>query len=119
MNDTKTLNRSLETMAWGGIFIWWGVTELIQSIPDGIGALGIGLILLALNAIRAMTGIPTSAFSITLGILALVWGGLELVDAVLQLPFEMPVFEILLITLGMLLLGRELLQIRNTQRRLT
>lgn len=113
MDTTRTLNRNLETIAWGALFIWWGITELFQFLPDGTGALGIGVILLGLNAARARNGLPTSSFTITLGILALVWGGLELAGAVLRLPFELPVFAILLIVLGVILLARELRRIRN------
>lgn len=112
MNSTNTLNRNLEAIAWGTLFIWWGITELVSVLPDGTGAIGVGLILLGLNAVRSLNGIPTSGFSTTLGILALVWGGLELAGSVLSLPFELPVFAILLITLGLLLLGREILRSR-------
>ena len=76
--------------------------------------LGTGLILLGLNAARSLKGIPTKSFTTILGILALVWGGLELVNSVLHLPFKLPVFEILLIMLGVFLLARELLQVRQT-----
>jgi hypothetical protein len=113
METVQTLNHKLETVAWAAFFIWWGVTELFQSLPPGIGAIGIGVILLSLNAARRQNGLPASGFTITLGILALVLGGLELASAILHLPFELPVFAILLIVLGMIMLGRELLQNRN------
>ena len=111
MNSVQTMHRNFETIAWSMFFIWWGVTELF-NFPAGIDAVGIGLILLGLNAARSLNGIPTSGLTITLGILALVWGGLELAQSVLALPFEMPVFAILLIVLGVILLAREL-QSRN------
>ena len=113
MENARILNRNFETVAWGAFFIWWGITELFPFLPRGIGALGIGLILLSLNAARSLNGIPTSGFTTTLGILALVLGGLELASSVLSLPFEVPVFAILLITLGVLLLGRQILGTRN------
>ena len=115
MNNTQTLNRNFEAIAWGALFLWWGITELVKFLPDSTGAIGVGLILIGLNVARSLNGIPTSGFSSTLGILALVWGGLVLVRAVLSLPFEMPVFAILLITLGLLLLGGEILR-RNHQK---
>ena len=52
MENTRTLNRNLETIAWGALFIWWGITELFQFLPHGTGAIGIGLILLGLNVAR-------------------------------------------------------------------
>ncbi len=110
MENARIVNRNFETVAWGAFFIWWGITELFPFLPHGIGAVGIGLILLGLNATRARNGLPTSGFTITLGILALVLGGLELAGSVLSLPFEIPVFAILLIVLGMIVLGRGLRQ---------
>ncbi len=113
MENTRTLNRNLETVAWGAFFIWWGIMELFSFLPHGTGAIGIGLIFLGLNVARWLNGIPTSGFSTTLGILALMLGGLELASSVLRLPFELPVFAILLIVLGVILLARELLRSRN------
>jgi hypothetical protein len=109
MENVRTLSRNLEAMAWGALFIWWGITEMFPFLPHGAGAIGIGLILLGLNAARSLNGVRTSGFSITLGILALVWGGLELVGSLLALPFDIPVFAILLIVLGAIMLVRELL----------
>ncbi len=113
MENARILNRSYETVAWGAFFIWWGITELFPSLPHGLGAVGIGLILLGLNAARSRNGIPTSGFTTTLGVLALVLGGLELAGPVLRLPFELPVFAILLIVLGVTVLGRSLIQTRS------
>jgi len=113
MNATQTQNRNFEAIAWGALLIWWGITELVKVLPVGIGAIGIGLILLGLNVARSLNGLPASGFSTTLGVLALVWGGLELAGALLRLPFELPVFAILLITLGVLLLGREIFRSKN------
>lgn len=108
MNDLQTINRRLEVVAWGAFFIWWGLTELFPTFPEGIGAMGIGIILLGLNAARSLNGLPGSGFTTTLGILALVLGALELSRLVLRLPFEMPVFGILLIVVGVIFLAREL-----------
>lgn len=110
MNTTQTLNRSFEAFTWAALFIWWGITELANFLPAGVGAIGVGLILLGLNVARSMNGIPTSRFSTILGVLALIWGGLELAGSFLSLPFELPVFSILLITLGLLLLIDEILR---------
>ena len=112
MDNLQTSNRRLEAIAWGAFFVWWGVTELIPALPEGIGAIGIGVILLGLNAARSVNGIPASGFTTTLGILALVLGALEISRLILRLPFELPVFGILLIVLGMIFLGRELMRTR-------
>jgi hypothetical protein len=108
MNNTQTINRNYDAIAWGAIFIWWGVTEVVKSLPAGSGAIGIGVILLGVNAARMRNGVPVSSFSTALGILALVWGGLELAGVLLNLPFEIPVFGIVLVVLGLIILWPEL-----------
>jgi hypothetical protein len=113
MENTRTLNRNFETIAWGAFLVWWGITELFKFLPEGTGAVGFGLILIGLNAARSLNGLPTSGFTITLGILALVLGGLELAGFFLSLPFELPVFAILLIVLGVIVLAREMIGNRN------
>jgi hypothetical protein len=109
MENVRTLNRNLDTMAWGAFFIWWGVTALFKSLPVGTGAVGIGLILLGLNAARALNGIPTSTFTLALGLLTLALGGLDLAKSVLGLPWDIPVFAITLTLLGVLFLARAVL----------
>lgn len=106
MSKKQLQKRDYEAIAWGAFFIWWGITELVPSLPTGTGALGIGLILLGLNAARYLSGLPTSRFSITMGILAMMWGVLELADVFLNLPFEIPVFAILLVVFGTIVLAR-------------
>jgi hypothetical protein len=108
MDNLQTLNRRLEAIAWGAFFVWWGITELFPSLPEGLGAIGIGAILLGLNTARSVNDLPASGFTTTLGILALVLGALELSSLVLRLPFELPVFGIVLIVLGLIFLVREL-----------
>ncbi len=105
MDNVRTLNRNYGQLAWGAIFIWWGITEMANFLPEGTGALGLGLILLGANAARSLSGIPMSGFSVTVGILAVVWGGLELAGVLLSLPFHLPIFAILLIVLGVIVLG--------------
>lgn len=114
MNTFKTMDRNFEAIAWGALLIWWGITELIPSLPEGTGAIGIGLILIGVNIARSISAIPVSRFSVTLGILALVWGGLQLLGVLLSLPFELPVFAIVLIVLGVLVLAPELSGGRNS-----
>jgi hypothetical protein len=114
MDKARTLNRNLETLTWGAVFIWWGITELLKFLPNGIDAVGFGLIFLGLNVARWLNGIPTNDFSITLGILALVWGGLDLAPSLLHLPFKLPVFAILLIVLGVIVVRPVFWRARKT-----
>ncbi len=110
MNTIQTKNRTYEAIAWGALFVWWGITEMVNFLPEGAGAIGVGLILLGVNIARSRNGLATSAFSNVVGILMLIWGGLELAGAVLNLPFRLPIFEILLISLGLILLVPEILR---------
>jgi hypothetical protein len=94
------LNRKYEGIAWGCLFTLWGLVLLFDFLPVGIGLAGTGAILLGLNATRASHSLPTREATTTLGILALVWGGLVLAEAVMHLPTRIPVFATLLIVLG-------------------
>jgi len=108
MDDIQVRNRTFEGLAWGAFFIWWGITELYPSLPSGAWVLGFGVIMLGLNAARSYNGLPTSGFTITVGVLAVLWGGLEMAGVFLNLPYELPVFAIVLIVLGVILLARTL-----------
>jgi hypothetical protein len=100
MENTRKSTFDLVAIAWGAFFILWGISELFPSLPKGTGAIGIGAILVGLNLARSRKGQPTSGFTTTFGILALLLGGLQLASPYLQLPFELPVFAILLLALG-------------------
>ena len=113
MENTRKSNIDLEAIAWGAIFILWGITGMIPSLPEGIGTIGIGLILLGLNLARLWNGQPISGFTTTLGILAILMGGLEMARPLLHLSFELPIFAILLLTLGLILLGSALRGSKN------
>ncbi len=104
MNNAQTVNRNYDVIAWGALLIWWGISIMIPSLPNGSAPLGTGLILIGVNVARKMSGLPISGFSTTIGILALIWGVLELVGVLVSLPFELPIFAILLIVLGLIVL---------------
>lgn len=109
MDDTQKVNLNFEALAWGLLLIWWGLRWWpLESLPNGTGLVGSGLILLGLNAIRLLKGVPTRNFTTMIGILALALGGMLLANSVLQLSFGLPVFEIMLIVFGTLLLARAL-----------
>jgi hypothetical protein len=108
METTRKSTLDLDTIAWGSFFILWGITTMLPSLPQGTGALCIGLILLGLNLARYWSGQPTSGFTITFGILALLLGGLGLARQLLHLSFELPTFAVLLFALGLLTLVRAL-----------
>ena len=113
MENTQKLDSTLETAAWGSLLIWWGITELVTVLPHGIGAIGVGLILLGVNLARTLNGIPTRGLTTVLGILALVWGGVDLLSSIVRPPLEVSTFAILLIALGIIWIARALLRDTN------
>ena len=113
MENTRKVNTELGTLAWGAIFILWGLTEMFKSLPEGTGAIGIGIILVGLNLARLWKGQPASGFTTTLGILAFLLGALQLASPYLHLSFELPIFAILLLALGVILLAGALREDKN------
>ena len=113
MENTRKFNADLGTIAWGVLFILWGITEMFPSLPEGTGAIGIGIILVGLNLARLWQGQPTSGFTTTFGILALLLGALQLTRRFLHLSFELPIFAILLLALGLIMLGSSLRGSKN------
>jgi hypothetical protein len=108
MENTRKLNTDLETIAWGAFLTFWGITATFKSLPAGIGGIGIGIILLGLNLARLIKGQPISGFTTTFGILALLLGGLELARPLFNLSFELPIFAVLLLALGLMTLIRSM-----------
>ena len=113
MENAKKLNQIFETISWGAFFVLWGFTLLFPSLPNAIGTIGIGLILISMNIARSRNGLPVSIFSTTLGILALLLGCLELVLPYFNISFEIPYFAILLIVFGGSLITGQLKENRN------
>jgi hypothetical protein len=73
---TPASNDRLESIGWGLFLIITGVTLLEREVdaPLRIWLIGGGLIMLGLNAVRYLSGIKTSSFSIGLGAVALAAG---------------------------------------------
>jgi hypothetical protein len=118
MQEVRVVNeKQLENITWGMLFILWGVSIFFDAIPFGVGIAGTGLILLGLNAVRALNAIPMGGATTVCGILALAWGALELLrpiaGPVLHLPFALndwAIFSILLALLGAIFVGAGLLR---------
>jgi hypothetical protein len=75
------LNKRLEAIAWGCFLVMLGGFALVpkEIIPKGIWSIGIGMIMLGLNAARYFNKIRMSGFTTFLGILSLLGGIFELV----------------------------------------
>lgn len=100
MDSIKTLNHNFATIGWGALLVWWGISFMVGPITIGMSAIGTGLILLGVNAARALTGISTNRSTTGWGITALAWG---ILDHTLALSFERS-FAALLIVIGVVTL---------------
>ena len=80
VTEKVTLNKRLETMGWGFFLLMAGGFALVPDdvIPKGLWSIGLGLILLGLNAARYFNGIRMSGFTTFLGILSLLGGIVQL-----------------------------------------
>jgi hypothetical protein len=104
MDASKKLDSMLEKIAWSALFIWWGLSFIPHFLPNGLDAAGTGVILLGVNAVRLGLGKRPNGFSTAAGILCLVWGALDMMSSVLHLPYKPPVFAVLLVVLGIIVL---------------
>lgn len=103
--DKSSLNRRLEEAAWALLLIMTGVIWLLphEQIPRGTWLIAAGVILLGVNAARAMNQIRISVFTSVLGAVALVGGVAELSGV------DLPLFAIFLVLLGASILVRALM----------
>jgi len=100
--ERKTLNKQLETASWGIFLVGLGGILAVQSlykidIKGGI-FITIGLLLIALNAIRYQKQIPVSKFTLFIGILVLLIGVSDFAG------FKLPLFETIIILIGLFIL---------------
>lgn len=79
--EKAALNRRLEGAGWGLFLIMVGGFIIVpqSQVPQGLWSIGIGLIMLGLNAARYFYGIRMSGFTTFLGILSLLGGITEFV----------------------------------------
>lgn len=106
MDNKHIFEKRLSFIGWGLLLIWWGLRwSVLISLPEGSGLLGTSLIFLGANLVRKSAGLPTLRSNTFIGLLTLLAGGTLLIFAILRTPFQPPVFETFMITLGVLLLG--------------
>lgn len=100
MNAKQALNHNLSIFGWGALFIWWGVVITINPITLGMGAMGTGLIMLGINAARALKGIEPVGSTTDIGITVLVWGALDQARLMVGLPVGIS-FALALFVIGL------------------
>ena len=81
--DKAALNKRMETMAWGAFLIMLGGFMFVpeEIIKGGWWSIGVGFILLGLNAARYFNGLKMSGFTTFLGVISVIGGALDLVLA--------------------------------------
>ena len=96
MTQNRELNKTLENIAWGLFLVMIGGMWLAPEdvVPEGTWLIGVGLIMIGLNAARHLKGIKTSTFTVFLGTLALVVGLADFAG------IDLPLLPILLIIIG-------------------
>jgi hypothetical protein len=106
-NDvSKALDQRYETIAWGVLFIWAALTDLIPGLPYGTGMVGIGIILLGLNLARYFGKIQTNVYTVTFGLIAVLLGiAMYLLNAQ-GIRLKLPFFETVLMAIGVFFLIR-------------
>jgi hypothetical protein len=115
MDNIRKLNQRYEILAWGTLFLWVGVRDLIPGLPIGTGMLGIGLILLGLNLARRISDIPINGVSTALGAAALLVGAVELFRSLQGIQVELPFFPVLLVMVGVGFLAHSLTGMKTSK----
>lgn len=79
--EKAALNKRLESIGWGCFLIMLGGFALVpaDTIPKGVWSIGVGIIMLGLNAARYFYKIRMSGFTTFLGLLSLLFGITELI----------------------------------------
>jgi uncharacterized membrane protein len=78
--EKSALNKRMETVAWGCFLIMLGGFMFVpkEIIRGGWWSIGVGLIMLGLNAARYFNGLRMSGFTTFLGILSVIGGVVDL-----------------------------------------
>jgi hypothetical protein len=98
----QELNKRLETVSWGLFLIMLGGLAFVKDVPEGTWLIGVGVIMLGLNAVRLLAGIRASWFTLILGTIALLAG----LGSVLGV--DIPVGPLLIILIGLAIIVRAL-----------
>ena len=78
--EKAALNKRMETIGWGLFLVMLGGFILVpgELVAKGLWSIGVGLIMLGLNAARYFYGIRMSGFTTVLGIISLISGVAQL-----------------------------------------
>ncbi|MFI5181492.1 MAG: hypothetical protein ACHQPI_08890 [Thermoanaerobaculia bacterium] len=94
------MNRRYSLAGWGALLVWIGAVSILPGSrsPFGLGLLGIGVILLGIQAARRLIHeFPVNGTDITLGLIALSLGAAELFQSPMFIPFGLIAFGAILL----------------------
>ena len=103
MSEKSNTNKALDAIAWGVFVVLLGagwIASAYYQIDTGVYvALGVGLILIALNLSRRALGITISKFSLFIGLLALALAGSGIAG------FELPFIPTVIVLVGLFIIA--------------
>ena len=92
----------IEAIGWGLLLLMTGLLALIPGLPDGTWLVGLGVLMIGLNATRILVGLAPDRFAVILGSGAVV-AGLGIMAGI-----AVPVFALLLIVCGVAILAAQI-----------
>ena len=95
-NDQSDLNRKLAAIGWSLFLVWVGIAFLLKIDP-GFGLLGIGIITLAMQAVRKYYNLKLEGFWVVIGCLFLIGGLWNIFQP------KLPLVPILIIVAGLII----------------
>ena len=111
MEQKSAKNKVFDAIAWGAFIVILGAGWLTSSyyqIDTGVYiALGVGLILIALNAARRVAGINVSKFSLFIGLLVLALSGSGM------LGYALPFIPTLIVLIGLFIIAEAMQKALN------
>jgi hypothetical protein len=111
MSENSITNKVLDAVAWGVFIVLLGagwITSTYYQMDTGIYiALGVGVILIALNLARKTAKIAISKFSLFIGMLALALSGAGIVG------FAMPFIPTVVILVGLFIVAEAIQKTTN------
>jgi hypothetical protein len=103
--ERARLGRRLDGIGWALFLIMIGGLWLMpeRMVPEGTWLVGVGLIMLGISAIRSVSGIKVSWFTVVLGMIALATGASGFFGV------NLPWFPLLLILVGLSIILEQVL----------
>ncbi len=77
LTKSDVLKKKLDAVGWGLLFIWTG-TSLLAPVSWGMGLLGMGMIILGVQALRNIFGLKWEGFWVVTGLVVVLGGVWEL-----------------------------------------